>query len=369
MDDHLQPKSGTEIDSTLHRAVRAGVAPGMVAGWQHLGEERPRVHATGRSVVVPRSVAATTETWFDLASLTKPLVVGTLGGLLIRDGSLSLSTKVAEVLPETAGSALGARTVIELMTHSSGMPGWEPLYALSEQGTDGALGALYGLTVGEAGAHVVYSCPGFIVLGMIFQRLTRSRLDELFAERVLGPLELEKELAFLPDPSHLIAGGASTPAAESAMLEERGLDPASIPSSRPGQPDDGNARFLGGVAGNAGLFGTIAGVLGLARAYLEPGVLFSSDEITMATTDHTPGLEQARGLAWQIASSPGCSAGPALSPSAFGHSGFTGTSLWIDPVRGISMALLSNRNHPGHRLNDLHPFRRRFHEMVIDQLH
>ena len=357
-----------DLRSILHRAVRAGVAPGLVAGWQHLGEDRPRVHATGRSVVIPPSVAMTTETWFDLASLTKPMVIGTLGVLLIRDGSLSLTTKVAEVLPETAESALGARTVIELLTHSAGMPGWEPLYALTEQGTDGPLEALCDLTVGEAGAHVVYSCPGFIVLGMIFQRLTRSRLDELFGERVLGPLELENELAFLADPSHPIVGGASTPAAESAMLEERGLDLGSIPSSRPGQPDDGNARFLGGVAGNAGLFGTIAGVLGLARAYLEPGVLFSSDEISMAATDHTPGLEQARGLAWQIASSTGCSAGPALSPSAFGHSGFTGTSLWIDPARGISMALLSNRNHPGHRLNDLHPLRRRFHELVINHV-
>jgi CubicO group peptidase (beta-lactamase class C family) len=99
-----------------------------------------------------------------------------------------------------------------------------------------------------------------------------------------------------------------------------------------------------------------------------PGLLLTEDEIAAATRTRTPGLEQERGLAWQLASSPGCSAGPALAPEAFGHTGFTGTSLWIDPTRKLAMALLTNRVHPGHRSTDLHPLRRRFHQLVVDQL-
>jgi CubicO group peptidase (beta-lactamase class C family) len=133
-------------------------------------------------------------------------------------------------------------------------------------------------------------------------------------------------------------------------------------------PDDGNARFLGGVAGNAGLFGTVAGVLGMARAWLEPGLLLTADEIALATADRTAGLGQARGLGWQLAATPGCSAGSALSPSSFGHTGFAGASLWVDPTRGTALALLGNRVHPAHRPTDLHPLRRRFHRIVIDRL-
>jgi len=359
---------GDDLESILHRAVRAGVSPGLVAGWQHIGQFQPNVLATGRSVVGTPSVMVTAETWFDLASLTKPLVIGTLAVLMIRDGSLRLTTTVSDVLSETTGSDLGTRTVGQLLSHSAGMPSWEPLYALSDCGAHGPLEILSNMGVGESGSHVVYSCPGFIVLGKLFERLTGSNLDTLYFDRVLEPLGLEDGLGYCPDSSRPLAGGASVPTAEVTLLEERNLDPGSIPDRLPGQPDDGNARSLGGVAGNAGLFGTIGGVLHMARVYLEPGVLFSPDEIAMATADRTPGLEQARGLGWQLASSPGCSAGPALSPSSFGHSGFTGTSLWIDPIRKTAMALLTNRHHPGHRFNDLHPLRRRFHQLVVNQL-
>ncbi len=135
-----------------------------------------------------------------------------------------------------------------------------------------------------------------------------------------------------------------------------------------GEPDDGNSRFFGGVAGNAGLFGTARGVLALAWTYLGAGEFLDRGGDRTATADHTPGLEAARGLAWQLATSPGCSAGSALDPTAFGHTGFTGTSLWVDPTRGMAMTLLANRVHPGHRPTDLHPLRRRFHQLVVDSL-
>lgn len=350
----------------LERAVRAGSAPGIVAAWEAATDSSPRTIEVGRATFVPRSQSVAPETWFDLASLTKPLVVGTLVLLMMRDGAFSEGTTVGEILPETSPTPVGTRTVRQLLTHSSGLPAWAPLYTATGGDPTRALGALMDLEIGEPGVHVVYSCPGFILLGMMIERLSGAGLAEVFNERVLEPLGLGDVIGFLPDPTFPIAGGAATPMAEQRLLAERGLGPEEIPAVIPAGPDDGNSRFLGGVAGNAGLFGTAEGVLSLALVYLGAGEFLTSDEIILATTDRTPGLEQGRGFGWQLASSPGCSAGPALDPSAFGHTGFTGTSLWIDPTRKLAMTLLTNRVHPGHRPTDLHPLRRRFHQLAID---
>ena len=170
-------------------------------------------------------------------------------------------------------------------------------------------------------------------------------------------LPARDDLVFL----EMLAAGVQAPWRYAPYLVARGGVGALV-EQRAGEDA---TRFLGGVAGNAGLFGTIRGVLGLARALQTPGDLLTGDEIGLATRNHTPGLGQARGLGWQLASSPGCSAGPALSTGAFGHTGFTGTSLWIDPERRLAIALLANRVHPGHRPTDLHPLRRRFHQLVV----
>lgn len=349
----------------LERGIRAGSAPGMVAAWQSSTEPTLSTVPVGRAVVAPTSVPVTSETWFDLASLTKPLVIGTLILLFIRDGALTPDTTVAEILPDTSRSRLGARVVRQLLTHSSGLPAWEPLYALSNGDPYRALEALIGLRTEESETHVVYSCPGFILLGMMIEKLAGANLGVVFTERLVKPLGLEGDLGYRPESPSPLAGGASEPVAERRLLAERGLDSDHIPAVLPGLPDDGNSRFLGGVSGNAGLFGTASGVLALAMTYLGIGGFLTAKEIELATTDHTPGLEQRRGFGWQLAGSPGCSAGPALDPSAFGHTGYTGTSLWIDPTRGLAMTLLTNRVHPGHRPADLHPLRRRFHQLVV----
>ena len=337
----------------------------MVAGWHSKTDREPSMVAAGRASVTKASTPTTPETWFDLASLTKPLVVGTLTLLMMRDGTLAPETTIGEVLPEASRFPVGARSARQLLTHSSGLPAWEPLYTLTGGDARMALGSLIGMTIEEPETHVVYSCPGFILLGMMIEKLAGAGLAELFARRVVEPLGLMGELGYRPGLELPLAGGATKPVAEQGLLAERGLESDHIPGIQPGQPDDGNARFFGGVAGNAGLFGTAKGVLAMAMAYLGVGEFLTPEEIELATTDHTPGLEQRRGFGWQLAGSPGCSAGRALDPSAFGHTGFTGTSLWIDPTQGIAMTLLTNRVHPGHRPTDLHPLRRRFHQLVV----
>jgi CubicO group peptidase (beta-lactamase class C family) len=339
----------------------------MVAGWQRTDDADPRCVAAGHASVRPVADEMTETRWFDLASLTKVLVITPLALVAFRNQDLSLESRVDQTLPELGGTALGGRRIRHLLTHTSGLPAWAPLYALSESPAPAdVIRSLAGLRVGEVRGEVVYSCPGFILLGLILERLAGTPLEVLFERLVLGPLSLADEIGFRPGFDRPLVSGATRPGAEKELMLERGLEPDRIPEGSPILPDDGNARFLDGVAGNAGLFGTIRGVLGLARAMHAPGFLLTGDEIGLAIRNHTPGLGQARGLGWQLASSPGCSAGPALAPSAFGHTGFTGTSLWIDPSRGLAMALLTNRVHPGHRPTDLHPLRRRFHQLVVE---
>ncbi len=352
----------------LERAVGSGIAPGMVARWGRVGEE-PRNVRVGSARLIPVREPATHRTWFDLASLTKPLVTTALALLAFRERLLGVETTVGEVLCEVRGTDVGDLEIGQLLTHTSGLPAWLPLYCLAEGDPERLAERLGSVCLAQPpGRRVVYSCVGFVILGMMLERSFGSPLASIFQDRVTGRLGIEDELGFSPDPvTHSLSGEAASPVVEERLVAELGLDRRWIPPMAPGLPDDGNARFLGGSAGNAGLFGTAAGVFLLAQEFLV-GTLFDAEEIEIMTTLSTAGLEQARGLGWQIASSPGCSAGPSLSPQAFGHTGFTGVSVWIDPrIEGV-FVLLTNRNHPAQRENDLHPFRRRFHTMARQSL-
>lgn len=340
------------------------MAPGVAARWGRA--DRCNSEVLGLAATEPVQPVRE-ETWFDLASLTKPLVTGVLTILAFRDGELTPGTPVGEVLRETRGTSVADVTVAQLLTHSSGLPAWLPLYCLARGRVEEIPKCLGKIALEYSpGTQVVYSCVGFITLGLILSRVSGQGLDALFAERVLTPMNLIGDLGYCPDPSvHTISGGASEPRVETEAVLALGLDPAWIPATGHGLPDDGNARFLGGVSGNAGLFGTARGVFRIAREFLAPGGgVLDPSEVDAATISHTPGLLQTRGYAWQLATSPGCSAGPALSDRAFGHNGFTGVSVWVDPVLNAVFVLLTNRNHPGQRQMDLHPFRRRFHTLA-----
>lgn len=357
------------VGRLLERAVRAGAVIGAVAGWGRDAVPR-RCAVAGRAQVGPESRSLTDDTWFDLASLTKPLATSTLALLAVRSGALALRTSVGEVLTETRGSRLESLSLGSLLSHSSGLPAWLPLYWLAGRDPDRLPAVLPRIElVCAPGTRVIYSCIGFIVAGLMLQRVADAPLDRLFRDQVLRPLGLEDELGFTPDPNRRpLAGGANAPASEVRLVRDLGGDPASIPATGRGLPDDGNARFLGGAAGNAGLFGSLRGVWELASEYVAgSGRLLSPDEAACATASLTRGHEQERGLGWQLAATRGCSAGPALPPRAFGHTGFTGVSLWVVPD-GTRFVLLGNRVHPGHRDVDLHPLRRRFHALAVTEI-
>jgi len=354
------------VRDLLARAVAAGWFPGAVAEWWRAGANVSRC-AEGQAEVVNPARDVTAETWFDLASLTKPLVTTTLSLLAFRESSLAPNTRVGEVLSETARSPVGEIEIHHLLTHTSGLPAWLPFYCLAEGRRTKLPQVLRQIELqSRPGQRVVYSCVGFIILGLMLEEVFASDLDRLFYNRVLVPTGLESELGFNPDPAvRSLAGGAARPLAEERLVLDLGLDPKWIPAFTKGLPDDGNARFLGGVAGNAGLFGTARGVRRLTAEYCGGGTnLLSSEEVGPAVTSQTRGLEQERGWGWQSATSRGCSAGNSLPSTAFGHTGFTGVSVWAEPTAGGIWGLLTNRNHPGQRGIDLHPVRRRFHVLA-----
>lgn len=358
------------VTELLHRAVRAGVAPGAEARWGRVAARHHRVTA-GASAVMPAHREVADDTWFDLASLTKPLVATTLTLLGFRTAAFGLRTRVGELLDELRGTAVGDLEVEALLTHTSGLPAWLPLYCLTEGRPEALIDRLGRVALqAPPGERVVYSCLGFVILGRMLERLSDQTLDRLFDDRVVSVLGLREQVGFCPDPeTRSLSGGATEAAVERRLVEALGLDPRWIPPVGRGLPDDGNARFLGGAAGNAGLFGTAVGVAALAGEFLPGGgALLTCDEAATATALRTSGLEQARGLGWQLASTPGCAAGQGFSDAAFGHTGFTGVSVWCEPKDNTVFVLLTNRNHPNQRENDLHPLRRRYHRLAAGAL-
>ena len=356
---------GEHLHDLLEAGILAGHFPGCVAGWASDRDDTIGVDVAGVSRFGKGRTSVTSETWYDLASLTKPLVVTTLFLLARRGGALKLGRTVGEILPD-AGRWKGA-TIENLLTHTAGLPAWAPLYAFGYSPAD-VLAALRDLApIGRPGETFEYSCPRFVLMRLVLEEVLGLNLTAAFRDTVAVPLGIENDLSFEAlMPGRVIAGGAARPDAEITMLQSLELDPSLIPRCAGHTPDDGNARFLGGAAGNSGLWGTVRGVLLMGREYLPGcGCLLNASESKLASDVRTHTVAQHRGLGWQRASSPGCSAGDGLSPTSIGHVGFTGTSIWIDRRRGRILTLLANRHHPGHRGNNLHPLRRRFHSLMI----
>ncbi|MGQ9752409.1 MAG: serine hydrolase domain-containing protein [Thermoanaerobaculaceae bacterium] len=355
--------AASAVSQLLHAAISAGYAPGFVATWGPA--HRPLAVACGWRGLGAGPVDQ--GVWYDLASLTKPLVVTTLA-LLARRQGLSLQDPLRRYLPELHHCPWGDVTVSQCLTHTAGFPPWEPLYAGGSLSREGYLEALRRIPAAyPPGASLAYSCLGFIAVGMALERIGKATLDSLFRREILEPLRLGSELGFRPAMSTPVALGEKRFFVEEALCRQRGIStppPPHLPEVW--SCDDGNARGLGGVAGNAGLFGTARGVLRLAAEYLPGGgQLLRGEEAALAVQNWTSGHSQARGLGWQLAITEGSSAGPALSPLAFGHTGFTGTSVWVDPERRAIFVLLGNRLHPGGRTPDFHPLRRRFHTLAV----
>jgi CubicO group peptidase (beta-lactamase class C family) len=359
--------SAADLDAWLAGKVREDAFPG--AAWA-VGDGRRLLAegAAGDAIVVPDRIPSSPRTLYDLASLTKPLATALVAVRLQSVGRLRLEDRVDRWLPEwrPAGDA-PPLTLLDLLTHRSGLAAWLPLYARAQD-----VPARIAFVAGVPPAHppllgVTYSCPNYLLAGFAIERAGGAPLDRLFETLVTGPLGID-DLGYRPDPKERRRIAAT----ETGNVHERSLAGPLADGYNGWRRDliwgdvhDHNAWSLGGIAGNAGLFGTARAVWSLARVFLPGGAEFLDEsERVLFGHDFTPGLNQARAVGFQLAATPGCSAGPALSPRAFGHTGFTGTSLWIDPAADRIAVLLTNRGHPVHRDRDLHPLRREFNALA-----
>lgn len=332
----LEP-SGTRLEKVL-----SGLCPAQTPGlaWSVSAGSGKRIAGgtLGFAVVDPERLPVRENTLFDLASLTKPLVTALLALQAEDRGELDLMATVP-------GEAF---TFLQLLRHEAGYPAWLPVYAFAGDRPGLHHWLMRQCPRGAPGMRTEYSCLGYILLGFLLEEILHAPMDRLFAERAAGPLGLSPEDVCFRPPDGLRERTAATergPFQEAKMARRNGTE---IPPWREpagwGQVNDGNARSLGGVAGNAGLFGRLEAVERLAGAFREGSVLLSERARQRAWTP-SPGFRTA---GWKAAGHSGWTAGAELPEGAIGHEGYTGTGLWMEPGDGKTYLLLTNRIHPVH---------------------
>jgi|ERR1043166_2726714 CubicO group peptidase (beta-lactamase class C family) len=361
------------ISNFLRERIAAGDFPSAVYVVAEHGDEK-FADALGNSVVAPQRINATLNTVYDLASLTKPLITGLLCARQVENKTLKLDDSVSKYLSEFARPDKQAVTVGQLLTHSSGLPAWRPLYILAAGEPERTLSSIANLELEyQPGTRVVYSDLGFILLGSLLEHITGKTFVELAQTEIFQPLSLTNTF-FNPG----LAMQTGIAACETGNVYERDTCRTSGADDYKnwreeliwGQVHDGNAYFLGGAAGHAGLFSTARETLTIASQFLASQTrLLQPATCDLFRTNLTPGLDEARSFGWQLAETKDSAAGLDLPRDSFGHSGFTGTSCWIDPNHERVFILLTNRTHaralPFANINSV---RRQFHSLATAAL-
>ena len=343
---------GDSLDAILARALADSAFPGAVAV---VGlSDTVIVRAVGRLDAEDPAAPTIDETLWDLASLTK--VVATTSALmqLVSSGSVALDEPVRRYLPEWTAPGSEAVTVRHLLTHSGGLPAWRPLHKEAPDSPAAALALALSTPLDTvAGVRYVYSDVGAIVLGKLVERVSGMPLDVYLAQRLWAPLGMSRT-SFKPAVS------------QRAFAAPTEYDPWRQRKMR-GEVHDENAYALGGVSGHAGLFSTGDDLARFARALLDgrlPGVSAATFREFTRRQDST--LSH-RALGWETATGSN-SAGSRMSARAFGHTGFTGTSLWVDPSHGVFVVLLTNRVNPTRENRRIGAVRVRLADAVLGTL-
>lgn len=351
------------LGALLEEGVRDGVFPGAVAAIGRLGALHPDRVLACAGVLAPGEREVVLDTPYDLASLTKSFVALTALRLAQR-GELDLSAPIGDVLAEIADTPGGQSTLAQLLSHRAGLAAWGPLYASLPGAPGSAEARQYMLR--EAATRLdesygrsksVYSDFGYLLAGETIARAARLRLDALVRREVTAPLGIHAHVRYAaslsPDSRRELAARAAP--TEHCPQRDRLLR---------GEVHDENCWAYGGITGHAGLFGDAKSVLtfGLALLSALEGLPAFVDQgiLRWALTPRGPGYL----VGFDSKSAEGSSAGALFSSRAFGHLGFTGTSVWCDPPRRLCAVLLTNRVHPTRENIQIRTFRPRFHDLV-----
>ncbi len=358
-----------EVDRLLQSAVADRAFPGAVLAIGRRGS-LVRFRAFGQLSYEPGAPEVRTDTLWDLASLTKVVATTTVAMTLVDEGRLDLDARVADVVPEFSGGAKDRVRVRQLLTHTGGLLWWDRLYE-QLRGRSAYLERILEMDLDyPPGTKMVYSDLGIILLSEVLQRVAGEPLEAMARRRVFEPLGM-RDTQYRPSV---------------------GLRPRIAPTERDpwrgrvllGEVHDENAFALEGVAPHAGLFSTAGDLARFAQALLNGGELDGRSVVSRSAvelfTRRAGVAESTRALGWDTptngkdprSSTPGdpgySSSGSLLSPRSFGHTGFTGTSMWMDPDRELFLILLTNRVHPTRENRRISKVRARVADAVVRAL-
>lgn len=328
-----------------------------------------------------------TSTPFDLASLTKVIATTTMAAILYESGVLDLDAPVAGTIPEFLADSGGTPdprrnnvTVRMLLAHSSGLPAYEKLFKKYHSRGELLHAAFTASLTADPGTRAEYSDIGFIILGTALERIARESLDNLCRREIFGPLGMSRsgfnppaELRpRIPPTADERSCGADTPVRDTQTSHQKPSESPARSTFRnriiQGEVQDENAFVLGGVAGHAGLFSAAQDIARFAHAVLSGGApILRPDTLALFTRRQSSPPNTSRALGWDTPSHPSQS-GKYFGTQSFGHLGYTGTSLWIDPERELSVTLLTNRTWPDCSNQAIKHLRPRFHDALIEAL-
>lgn len=358
----LKPQTLGGIPALVEDAIRHHETPGAVVLVGHRGRVVYR-KAFGNRALVPKLLPMTTDTIFDLASLTKVIATTTAVMQLFEQGKIRLDDPVATYWPEFGANGKEHITVRELMTHYSGLPPDLDLKA-SWSGYDRAMRMIVDeKPILPPGTRFLYSDINFETLGELVRRISSQPLDAYCAAHIFGPLGM-KNTFFRPLVAH--------------PGERRRIAPTQYQFGTTGrmlwgEVHDPTSFRMGGVAGHAGLFSTAADLAIFAQMLLDGGSYHGARILSpltvekMTTPQSPPNQVAVRGLGWDIGSPYATNRGELFPVGSYGHTGFTGTSLWIDPITQTYVIILTNRVHPNGR-GDVIPLRAKIANLVAASL-
>jgi serine-type D-Ala-D-Ala carboxypeptidase len=304
----------------------------------------------------------TPSTRFDLASVTKAVATTTMAMILYERGLLELEAPLIGIIPEFIANDCGEPdprrgevTIRMLLAHASGLPAYEKLFLKAHSHDDLLRAASTTSLSTDPGTHAEYSDIGFILLGAALERIAGESLDIFCQREIFGPFAMVNT-SFNPPAG---ARERIPPTADDRNFRKRIIE---------GEVQDENASVLGGVAGHTGLFSTAEDLARFAYGMLNGGgPILRSETIALFTRRESTPPGTSRALGWDTPSAPSQS-GKYFGPRSFGHLGYTGTSLWIDPDRQLSIILLTNRTWPDCTNQAIREVRPRFHDAVIGAL-
>lgn len=343
-----------KIDTFISKAISDSVFPGaslIVGSSQNIFYQK----AYGRFTYSPSSKKVGVNTLYDLASLTKVLGTSLAIMKLIEDGDLTIKTTLNEIFDDVKQKEIQKINIGHLLTHTSGML-WHKKFYEETIGTKTILNEIFKLPlVTPPLTRTKYSDLGFITLMKVIEEVSGEPLEEFLQDEIYDELDIE---TLLFNPSEKLK--KYIPPTEKGFFHKELAQ---------GIVHDGNAASLGGVSGHAGLFGNTIAIARIAQLMLNNGIykgneVFSRETVALFTKKAKLDPKSIRGYGWDKPS-PISSAGKFISDSAFGHLGYTGTSIWIDPVHDIFIIFLSNRVYPTRENKKIRTFRPKFHDLIM----